>query len=258
MLEKFKQAKQKEIQELRRLQKAKCLPPLYEKPRKSFNYSLLSNENISIIAEFKRASPSQGNINLNANPLRVAQAYRRSGAAALSVLTEERYFKGSMDFLSLFADAGLPLLRKDFILHELQVRQTAASPASAVLLIARMLDDHTLSKLLAACGQYGLEAVVEVFDITDLTRARAHGAGIIMVNNRDLDSLEVNINTSFQLITHKDHEEVWISASGISAAHELAALGKAGFNAALIGTSLMQAANPGYALSFLLGAESDA
>ncbi|MFW5791537.1 MAG: indole-3-glycerol-phosphate synthase [Desulfohalobiaceae bacterium] len=205
------------------------------------------------MAEYKRASPSKGDLNLGLGPAEVAAMYRQAGAAALSVLTEEDHFKGRLDFLTDMLPAGLPMLRKDFLFHPLQVRHTAATPASALLLIVRMFADLAgLQELSLLSGSLGLECVVEVFDRRDLDLAKAAGARIIQVNNRDLETLSIDRATIRDLIPFKESGELWIAASGISRPQEVADLAGAGFDAVLVGTSLMQSPSPEAALTGLV------
>lgn len=250
MLEAFRQAKQPEIQALQSLHEQGRMPLLYQGTRPSFQQALQGAE-LAVIAEYKRASPSKGVINTELGPLDVARAYATGGAAALSVLTEQRHFQGNLDFLQQMTPAGLPLLRKDFILHPLQTVQTAATPASAQLLIVRMLQQPLLVELLAQCREYGLDAVVECFDAQDLARAHEAGALIIQINNRDLDTLETDLTVSERLIRHKRPGELWISASGMARPEDLQRMQTLGFDAVLVGTSLMQARDPGKALRAL-------
>jgi len=154
------------------------------------------------------------------------------------------------------AGPGLPLLRKDFILHPLQVDQTAATPASAMLIIVRMLDDPMLRAVLSRCRDVGLEAVVEVCDEDDLRRARAADASIIQVNNRDLAGMRVDLGVSRRLAAGRRSGEFWITASGISCREELTGLLQLGFDAALVGSALMGGDDPGQALALLLREES--
>lgn len=252
MLERFRKAKAVEIAALGELAAAGLMPRPLTVPRSCFTAALRAKAPLAVIAEYKRASPSKGDINLGVTPEEVAASYAKAGAAALSVLTEETYFKGGMAYLDRMASAGLPMLRKDFILHPLQVEQTAASPASALLLIVRMLDTAMLRALILRSRELGLEAVVEVFDGQDLSRARDAGASIIQVNNRDLDTLTVDLAASRALIAQKRSEEFWITASGIATHEELASLLSLGFDAALVGGSLMGGQNPGAALAALL------
>ena len=255
MLERFRIAKAAEIAALTEQAAKGTMPRPFAGIRPSFTESLTAKRPVPVIAEYKRASPSKGDINLEATPERVAQAYADAGAGAISVLTEEAYFKGNMAYLDRMTGPGLPLLRKDFILHPLQVDQTAASPASAVLLIVRMLDDAMLRALQFRCLDLGLDPVTEVFDITDLRRAQAVAAPIIQVNNRDLDTLAVDLTLSRQLAAFKQGDEFWITASGINSRDELTSLLDMGFDAALIGSSLMQKGDPGQGLAALLHQE---
>jgi len=231
------------------------LPAPYEGVRPDFAAALVKPGRISVIAEYKRASPSKGDINLGIEPEQAAAGYAAAGAAALSVLTEEVYFKGRLDYLARVRTAfpdGPPLLRKDFILDLFQIVETAATPASALLLIARMLDAEHLTQLLAATAAVGLDAVVEVFDEADLAKARAAGSRIIQVNNRDLDTLTTDLGVSARLARSKAPGEIWISASGIAAVEELARMKQLGFEAALVGASLMAGEDPGRSLAALL------
>ena len=161
MLEKFRGAKQAEIAHLKALETAQQLPLPFSGQRPSFSDALLAHRPIAVIAEYKRASPSRGDINLDVPPADIAAMYAGAGAAAISVLTEETYFKGSIDYLEAISGAGLPMLRKDFLLHPLQVVETAATKASALLLIVRMLTDAELAEMLRLTYDAGLEAVVE-------------------------------------------------------------------------------------------------
>lgn len=253
MLERFRKAKLAEIDALQALAEAGELPAPLPGPRLSLSLSLTQNGPGAVIAEYKRASPSRGDINLDLAPADAACIYAEAGAAALSVLTEEEHFKGRLDYLEAMACAGLPMLRKDFLFHPLQVRATAATPASAYLLIARMFPTVAgLELCLGEGGPLGLEAVVEVFDDDDLALAREAGAGIIQVNNRDLQTLETDMDNARRMIARRHPGEVWICASGIDgpeAAREMADLG---YDGLLVGTSLMAAQNPGKALKELI------
>jgi len=252
MLERFRHAKKAEIAALAALSAKGRMPPPFAGSRPSFTASLKTRVPLAVIAEYKRASPSKGDINLTATPEQAARAYAEAGAGALSVLTEREYFKGDIGFLERMTAPGLPLLRKDFILHPFQVDQTAAGPASAVLLIVRMLDDHMLRTLLFRCRELDLEAVVEVCDGDDLQRAHAAEASIIQVNNRDLDTLRVDLDISRRLAACKRNGEFWITASGISCREDLTGLLNLGFDAVLVGSFLMEGGDPGQGLATLL------
>ncbi len=252
MLEKFRQAKAEEIATLELLREQGKLPLLWEGARVPFLPALeQAPGGLAVIAEYKRASPSKGLINDRFGPEDIARAYAEGGATALSVLTEARFFQGDLGFLERMHGAGLPLLRKDFILHPLQVLHTAATPASALLLIVRMLDDALLGELLHLARNLGLEAVVEAFDEADVLRAQEMGARIIQINNRDLDTLRTDLEVSARLVRHKREGELWVSASGLAVPEDLARMRDLGYGAVLVGTSLMATPAPGEALRAL-------
>lgn len=255
MLEQFRGAKHAEIARLKTLEASETLPLPYPGRRPSFSDALLACSPIAVIAEYKRASPSAGDINLGLAPEDVAAMYAASGAAAISVLTEETYFKGSIDYLEPMSAAGLPLLRKDFLLHPLQVVATAATRASALLLIVRMLTDDELAEMLRRTYDAGLEAVIEIFDEADLARAESAGAHIIQVNNRDLATLTTDLAVSDRLAKRKRPGRIWISASGIRTRSDVLHMADLGFDAVLVGTSLMAGTDPGAALARLTGKE---
>ena len=254
MLECFRRAKTAEIALLKALAARGTMPPPLQGFRPPFVETLKARPAppLAVIAEYKRASPSEGDINPGARPEDVAAAYAEAGAGALSVLTESEYFKGDISYIARMTGPGLPLLRKDFIFHPLQVEHSAATPASAVLLIARMLTDDALRELARRCTELGLTPVTEVFDEQDVTRAKAAGASVIQVNNRNLDTLRVDTEISRRLVAGKGEREFWITASGIREHSDLVAAAAAGFDAALIGTSLMRENKPGEALTALL------
>ena len=253
MLERFRKAKAKEIADLTKLADQGKMPSPQTGLRPPFAAGLKTAGPLPVIAEYKRASPSKGDINLTVAPEAVALAYATAGAGAISVLTEEDYFKGSLEFLDRMTGPGLPLLRKDFILHPLQVAQTAATPASAFLLIARMLEDAMLTALLREGERHGLEAVVEVFSVADLERAQAASASIIQVNNRDLDTLKTDFAVARTLAPKKRPGRLWIAASGIKTRADVETMAALGFDAVLVGTSIMSEPDPGAALAALAG-----
>ncbi|TVM17647.1 indole-3-glycerol-phosphate synthase [Oceanidesulfovibrio indonesiensis] len=251
MLEKFRLAKQPEVEALARLAETGQLPPPFAGARPSFLEALRA-PGLTVIAEYKRASPSKGDIELGLEPEDVAKAYAEAGAGAISVLTETEHFKGDIAFLERMTAPGLPLLRKDFLIDPLQVRQTAATPASALLLIARMFEDYlALAAMKEQADAFGLDSVVEVFDEKDLDMAKKIGATIIQVNNRDLDRLTTDLAISEELASRKDSGETWVSASGMDAPEHLAQMKSLGFDAVLVGTSLMRGGDPGRALAML-------
>ncbi|MCF8038361.1 MAG: indole-3-glycerol-phosphate synthase [Desulfohalobiaceae bacterium] len=246
MLNRFKEAKQAEIEKLKEQHRAGALPEIFSGQRPSLAKALSPPGQLAIMAEYKPASPSRGVINPDVTPAEMAAVFSRGRAGAVSVLTEESYFQSSLACLGEMQATGLPLLRKDFILDPLQVRQTAATPASALLLIVRMFfyQPEVLAGLHRESARLGLETVVEVFDRQDLEMARRIGARIIQVNNRDLSSLEVDLETSRELIRQKHKDELWISASGISRGEQVREMAGLGFNACLVGTALMAGRDP--------------
>lgn len=256
LLERFRKAKAAEIRRLRQLEKTGLLPPPCAGLRIFFLEALQSPlPRPHIIAEFKRASPSRGDILTDMEPEEAARQYAGAGASCLSVLTEEHFFKGFPDFLRRMECAGLPLLRKDFLFGPLQVAATAATPASALLFIVRLTPDALLLRALREQAEkYGMDAVVEVFDEKDLALARDSGARLIQVNARNLDTLAVDRSLCLKMAArHKRADgEVWIAASGISGPEHVRQAKDAGFQAVLVGTKLMEGGAPGKALRRLL------
>ncbi|UZP66963.1 indole-3-glycerol-phosphate synthase [Desulfovibrio mangrovi] len=252
MLERFRIAKAEEIRTLESLSAQKAMPAPFAGSRPSFS-AALKKEGLAAICEYKRASPSKGEIEMGLSPEEVARQYQEGGAAALSVLTEEVYFKGDLGFLDRMTFTGLPLLRKDFLFHPLQIARTAATPASALLLIVRMFDDAALLReLLDMTHAMGMEAVVEVFDERDLDMAREVGSRIIQVNNRNLDTLQTDLAICERLVQDRSRAEVWIAASGISTPEHRRYVESLGYDAMLVGTALMQGGAPRKALEALL------
>lgn len=254
MLDKFRKAKQAELDMLAQMQSEgkKFIP--YAGERLSFADAIRRDESgLKVIAEYKRASPSKGDINLGLSAGDVARMYAAGGASAISVLTEEEYFKGSLAYLDEIKPSGLPMLRKDFLTDLMQVEQTLATPASALLVIVRMFeDDGYLKEMIAQTHAAGLDAVVEAFDETDLARAQKAGAKIIQINNRDLDTLGIDMNRSVEFIRQKEDGEIWICASGISEPEDCAQMNELGYDTVLIGTSIMSSPDPQAKLSALV------
>ena len=205
---------------------------------------------VNIIAEFKRRSPSKGEIRANADPAMIAKAYEDAGASAVSVLTEEDYFDGSLDDLRAVRQAiSLPIVRKDFIFEEYQVYESAAAGADALLLIVAALDDAALTRLQRLTeDELGMDALVEVHTSEEMDRARNSGAKLIGVNNRNLETFEVSLETSAQLAPFAGDDALLISESGIESAEDIRRLYDLGFRGFLIGESLMRAEDPGEAL----------
>ncbi|HEY3661496.1 MAG TPA: indole-3-glycerol phosphate synthase TrpC [Candidatus Udaeobacter sp.] len=205
---------------------------------------------VKIIAEFKRRSPSAGTIRNNLSATDVATRYDRGGACAISVLTDEQYFGGSiLDLGAIRAVTDLPLLRKDFIVDEIQIYEAAAVGADAVLLIAAALDDTALARLRAiAEDELGLDGVIEVHTSEELRRAVRANARIIGVNNRDLRTFRISLDTSERLIAEAPRDRIVISESGLQDPKSLSHLRALGFRGFLIGEALMRAPDPEAAL----------
>ena len=206
---------------------------------------------LAIIAEIKRKSPSAGDISAGANAGDQASRYQAAGADALSVLTDTRYFGGSLDDLRdavarLRAGpaAAIPCLRKDFMVHPIQVREARESGASAILIIVRAIPDDEIRALRDAAAAAGLDALFEIHDEPDLERALRHGAAIIGVNNRDLATFTTDLSLSERLIPRMPAGITAVSESGIHAGPDAARAIAAGARAALVGEALMRAADP--------------
>lgn len=212
--------------------------------------ALRDESGINIIAEFKRKSPSRGEIRPNADPVVITRAYEAAGAAAVSVLTEEDYFDGSLDDLRAIRQAiSRPIVRKDFIFEDYQVYESAAAGADALLLIAAALDDETLTRLRRlAEDDLGMDALVEVHTREEMDRALSCGAKLIGVNNRNLATFEVSLETSAQLASIGREDALLVSESGIGSADDIGLLYELGYRGFLIGESLMRADDPGAAL----------
>ena len=210
----------------------------------------LEADGINIIAEFKRRSPSKGVIRADADLSSIVRSYEAGGAAAVSVLTEEDYFDGSLDDLrEVKKNVALPVLRKDFVFDEYQVFETAAAGADALLLIVAALDDERLSFLRRlAEDEFGMDALVEVHNADEMKRAAACGAKLIGVNNRNLRTFEVSLETSVQLAPLAPAGALLVSESGLHDNADLRRLKEHRFSGFLIGESLMRAGDSEAAL----------
>jgi len=217
----------------------------------------LARDQVNVIAEIKKASPSAGVLRRDFDPAALARGFEGAGAAALSVLTEEENFQGALTHLrDARAAVELSVLRKDFIVDTWQVWEARAAKADSFLLIAAALEDAVLAALLALGRELGMEALVEVHTAEELERVLAAGARIIGVNNRNLHTLEVRVETSLELIEMIPQDCIAVSESGLRSAEDLRKLRTAGFDAFLIGESLMREADAGAALKRLIDAAS--
>ena len=207
----------------------------------------------AIIAEIKKASPSKGLLARDFDPVRLAREYEAGGAAALSVLTDVAFFQGSLaDLAAARGICGLPVLRKDFALDLNHVTEAAAGGADAILLIAAILETGEIRDLAVAAAAYGMAALVEVHDEQDLAKAIDAGAEIVGVNNRDLATFDVTLETSLRLAQRIPRGVLKVSESGISSTRDIERLRAAGYQAFLVGEHLMKSADPAAALRALL------
>ncbi len=219
----------------------------------AFRAALRRPGHVNVIAECKRRSPSKGVLRHDYDPTAIADGYARAGAVALSVLTEPTFFDGALAHLAGVRDAmSIPLLRKDFIVDDYQLLEARAAGADAVLVIVAAVDDGSLQRLLGTAAALELATLVEVHDVTELERAVAAGADVIGVNNRNLRSLEVDVNASREIAARLPAHVTAVSESGLRSATDLQELHGLGYHAFLIGERFMTAADPGEALAHLL------
>ena len=215
----------------------------------------LAADGIALIAEVKKASPSKGVIRADFDPERIADAYAANGARCLSVLTDEAYFQGCDAYVQMAKEvASLPVLRKDFTIDEYQIYEARVIGADAILLIAALMDSSQLDDYLGLAGELELDALVEVHDGAALARAKAAGARLVGVNNRDLRTFATTLETTFALVDQMPEGAVVVSESGIENRGHVERLAAAGVDAILVGESLMREADIGAKVRELLGA----
>lgn len=213
--------------------------------RRSFRNALAAGEGFGFIAEIKHASPSLGEIVASFDPAAIARTYQAANVDAISVLTEESGFRGDLRYLDLVrAETTVPILRKDFLSTPYQVAQAAAYGADAVLLIVAALDDEQIDTMLAHAERFELDALIEVHSAEEAERARAVGAKLIGINNRDLHTFTVDISTTERLIPSFSNDVYIVAESGIHTPADIARLSAAGARAFLIGEAMMRSANP--------------
>ncbi len=213
----------------------------------------VAQDGIAIIAELKKASPSKGLIRADFKPSQLARALEQAGAAALSVLTDEEFFQGSLDYLrEASSSTDLPCLRKDFIVDEFQIVEARANSADAILLIVAALDQQTLVSLEKMATSQGLDVLCEAHDERELQRALDAGCDLIGINSRNLRTFEVDLETAFRLVEKIPETCVRVAESGIHNGADVTRLRAAGYHAFLIGEELMKAERPGEALLKLL------
>lgn len=224
-------------------------------PPSDFAAALRRPGKVAIIAEVKKASPSAGVIRADFDPVAIARTYEQHGAAAISVLTDEAFFQGHLDYLSAIRQAvRCPVLRKDFILDRYQLLEARVAGADAVLLIAECLPDDRLALLQAQAVELGLQTLIELHDADQLPRVLAAGGRVIGINNRDLRTFTTRLEQTIELIPRIPADRIVVSESGIASHADLVRLGTSGVRAVLVGESLMRAPDIGAALDRLRGA----
>ena len=225
----------------------------FERQTIPFRDALRSKHPFAIIAEIKRASPSAGMLNNNVDPQKLAREYETNGAAAISVLTDQRFFNGTLDDLqSVRESVHLPLLRKEFIIDDYQIFEAKAYGADAILLIAAILERPQLQELFSAATELHLECLIELYDESEIDKLDFDRMKLVGINNRDLKTFEVNLLHTINMAYHFPKDITLVSESGISSANDLHKLKAVGVHAALMGECLMKAEQPGTVLRNLL------
>ena len=231
---------------------------LYESEKASMAKALKKANVVSVIAEIKKGSPSKGIIRHDFDPEKLAKQYIKGGASAISVLSDEPFFMGSLDYLEAVAEVSkIPVLRKDFIIDPYQIKEAAAYGADAVLLIATLCRGDQLNELLAATKEFGLEALVECYHEEEVDDLDWELVEILGVNNRDLSTFEVNLHRGVELLKKSPVEIVRVSESGLSSPDDLVFLQKNNIDAALIGEHFMRKEDPGKALKEMIKKASE-
>ena len=229
---------------LPRAEKLRAAAALRDDVRSFYDVLRADPTRLSMIAEVKRASPSAGTIAADFDPLTIARGYEKAGANALSVLTDEKYFQGRLEYLTLIREqVDIPCLRKDFIIHEAQIFEAVVAGADAILLIVAALDQPTLVHLLDTAHTFQLDVLVEVHNMAELERALETDARIIGVNNRNLKSFTVDLSTTEELAEEVPDDIVLVAESGIKTPDDAIRLAEAGADALLIGETLMRSSN---------------
>jgi len=222
-------------------------------PPRSFR-SALEGQDCRIIAEVKKRSPSKGMLSADFDPVRIASAYEKNGAAAVSVLTDKQFFAGEKGYLiDIRGRIKIPMLRKDFIIDPCQIYETRLLGGDALLLIAGILEAGQLAEYLALTRELGMSALVEVHDREDVEKVLAAGAGIIGINNRNLQTFVTDMQTSLDLMAYIPEDRIVVSESGIRSRADIEILMTAGVRAFLIGETLIKSKNRGEMLRKLLG-----
>ena len=243
ILDEIVEAKVEELTKRKQDMPLSALEKLGLKGSKKDFAAALKGDDVRLIAEVKMASPSRGVLRTDLDPVKLARIYAQNGAAAISVLTEERYFGGSLEHLAAIGEAmdNIPLLRKDFIFDPYQVYESRAGGASALLLIVAILSDSELSELLSLSHELGLICLVEVHNQAELERAIMSGAQIIGINNRDLKTFAVDLETTRRLRPLIPQDRIVVSESGIKDRGDVQKLRQWGVDAMLVGEALVTA-----------------
>ena len=222
-------------------------------PIRGFAKALSDNGNIRLIAEVKKASPSKGVIREDFDPVKIAGIYEEAGASCLSVLTEKKYFQGSLEYLAeIRKSVSLPLLRKDFIIDEYQIFEARAAGADAILLISACLERQQIQDYLGIAKQLGLDVLVESHTYKELDKALLAGALLVGINNRDLTTFQVSLQTTLDLLKDIPDDRIVVSESGITSHEDVVKLQQAGVDAILVGESLMREKDIGKKVKELL------
>lgn len=225
----------------------------FEKETLSFKDALSGTGTVSIISEVKKASPSKGIIRPDFDPVDIALQYEEGGASAISVLTDQPFFKGDLKYLEAISKrVKIPLLRKDFIIDPYQMKEAKAYGADAALIIVAITEGAQLSELLHAAKEFELDALVECYDQEDFDRINFEQVDILGVNNRDLKNFEVDVHRGIELLQQSPKGTVLVSESGLSSGKDLALLRKEGIHSALIGEFFMRQDDPGQAVKDLI------
>lgn len=210
--------------------------------RSAFKKNIARQHHINLIAEIKKASPSRGIIRGDFNPVKIAVTYQANGASAISVLTDERFFEGRLEYINKVKEyTSLPVLRKDFIIDEYQIYESVAAGADAIILIAELLSTAETAKMFGIASSLGLDVLVETHNEEDVEKAVAAGASIIGINNRDLHTFKVDLGVTQKLIRHIPPAKIKVSESGIKSYEDVMFLKSLGVNAVLIGEAFMEA-----------------
>lgn len=248
--------KRLEIEEARRLRPVSELESQLAAapPVRDFVAALRAAPKMGLIAEVKKASPSAGVIRADFDPVGIATTYAQHGAACISVLTDEHFFQGHLDYLRAIRQAvPLPVMRKDFLLDRYQILEARAAGADCVLLIAECLNDEELPELYAYATELGMQALIEIYEPANLERVLALNPPLVGVNNRNLKTFVTNLEHSIELVKRVPAETLFVSESGIRSREDVARLQQAGVGAILVGETLMRADDMGAKIAELIG-----